>query len=282
MGDHKAISIFAGESSYRKTRSVPYPHIVRGSSLIRGKQIAERLGCKFNPESGYENDVCVYVKPNSMDAVKDDSWVDVVDGYKIVQLLLKERPGVNAIAVSEFVCGIYRSWVPNKMVVIEPHHCNFNRERRTRQEVTTVGYIGSEAAFRYRIEDMRKLVEGLGMGFKWNSTYSSRQDVIDFYKQIDIQVVWAGDRFKWGQQSIGPTKAINAASFGVPTIAYPQVCYQEIEGNYIKAETFEEVAKELVKLKDLCYYESWAAKVDWTEKYHIDKRAELYQQLEFV
>ena len=33
-----------------------------GSGIIRGEQVAHKLGAKLNPTSGYEDDVCIYVK----------------------------------------------------------------------------------------------------------------------------------------------------------------------------------------------------------------------------
>ena len=270
------ISIFARMPRYQRTYYARYPHIIRGSSVIRGIQVAEHLGCKLNPESGYENDVCIHVKPNDLDAIKDGDWVDVVDSHSLRELLI-DRPEVNVITVSELVKNMYSPVIKNQIVVIEPHHCNFDRDKRIRQEITTVGYIGSYAAFGFDFEEMKKMVEGVGLNFIYSLEYRSREDVVDFYKQIDIQLVYA--HRKVSRQSIGPTKAINAASFGIPTVAYPQVCYQEIEGKYIKAGNFDQLLDELKKLKDREYYESWATKVDWTEKYHISERAKLYKEL---
>ena len=206
--------------------------------MIRAIQMSEYLGCKLNPEEGYEDDVCIHVKPNDLDNIKDGDWVDVVDSHALRDLLI-DRPQVNIIMVSDLVNELYGPAMNNKIVIIEPHHCNFDREKRTRQDISTVGYIGSYAAFGFDLEEMKKMIASIGLDFIYNIEYSSREEVVDFYKQIDIQLVYAHRKTK--RQSIGPTKAINAASFGIPTVAYPQVCYGEIEGQYIKAGNFDQL-----------------------------------------
>lgn len=278
MGDHKTISIFAAPPSYKRSRLLNYPHILRGSSMIRGEQVATALGARFNLENGHRSDIRVYVKPNSLDHIEDGSWVDIVDGLGLIPLL-KDRPGIKTITVSEFSLSNYRNMgMLNEAVVIHPHHCNFGRERRSRNEVLVVGYIGSEVAFSHPLEDVKRRVDVLGMEFVWSVDYRSREDIVEFYKQIDIQLVWANRKVR--RQSIGPTKAVNAASFGIPTVAYPQVCYSEIDGKYIQADTIDSAMEQLRLLRDdREHYESWASKTEWTEAYHIDNIAERYRKL---
>src|SRR5512147_1268704 len=169
------ISIFADPWKYRRTVTRRYPHIIRGSSMIRGEQIADYLGCKFNPESGYDQDLCIYVKPITLDHVKDGDWVDIVDGDHIISWL-KERPGINVIVNGETSYNLYRPQIENKMAVIPPHHCNFGRELRDRRRaVKTVGYIGSPDAFGYPLDEMKRRVEDLGLNFTYSITYKNRQ-----------------------------------------------------------------------------------------------------------
>ena len=273
----RGISIFAKPSSFVKRRSLPYACLFRGSSITRGEQMADALGAKLNPIEGYEDDLCIHVKPDSMDRVRDGDWIDIIDGDHLVNWLI-QRPKVNALAISEYTAKMYRSWMNNRLVVIEPHHCNFKRERRTRTEVTTVGYIGGEIVFNYPFEEMRKHINDIGLHFVWLCDYKTRQEVVDFHKNIDICLIWSGPKFR--QQSRVPTKFINATSFGIPTVAYPQHCYQEVEGRYIRAWTVEEAMRVLEKLKyDVRWYEYWAGKVAWTENYHIDRIAERYREL---
>src|SRR3990167_7107951 len=46
-----------------RTKPIKAGHVMRVSSMIRGDQIAEYLGAKVNPTEGYENDICIYIKP---------------------------------------------------------------------------------------------------------------------------------------------------------------------------------------------------------------------------
>ena len=48
-----------------------------------------------------------------------------------------------------------------------------------------------------------------------------------------------------------PTKIINAASFGIPSIATWKVGYREFEKNFILVFAFKELIEEVKKLKNL-------------------------------
>ncbi len=77
-----------------------------------------------------------------------------------------------------------------------------------------------------------------------------------------------------------PTKIINAASFGIPSIAYPLRGYKEIEGYYVRASNMKELLTEVEKFKDKDYYKKWSGKVlKMSEKYHISEVAKLYKKL---
>jgi len=277
MGDYKTINIFAKPASYVRRGGLPYRHLFRGSSVIRGEQIASYLGAKMNPTNGHDGDLCIYVKPTTLDHIKDGSWVDILDGDHIIGLL-NDRPRVNAILNGMTSYNLFHPVLKNKLAVIPLHHCNFDGEMRNRMVVDTVGFIGSEKGFGYLLEEMKQVVGSVGLNFVYNCDFKTREDVVDFYKKIDIQVVWSHRRFR--QQSRGPMKFINAASFGIPTVGYPQECCKEIEGDYIKAGTIAELMLELDKLKDPYYYGAWSRKAaTMAEQYHISKIAELYRQL---
>jgi hypothetical protein len=282
MALNRGISIFGRECTWKKTKMLPFPHLVSASSLIRGNQIVDYLGGKWNPKEGYENDVCIYIKPHpdNFTWIKDGSWIDICDVEGYLVGILNDRPGLNAIVASDYNWNRYGADLKNKKVLIPQQHCNFDRELRTRKSIETVGFIGGELGFYSTEEDMRKIVEGAGFNFLWVTRYKTRQDVIDFYKEIDIQLVWGYPSRKRGRQTVAPLKPINAASFGIPTVAYPQASYIEVDGYYIKANTLDEIPVELNKLRDVAYYDEWASKIiPFAEKYHISKIAELYRAL---
>lgn len=105
------------------------------------------------------------------------------------------------------------------------------------------------------------------------------QDIIDYYKKIDIQVIGYFD-----YQDIPyyhPTKIINAASFGIPTVAGRRLGYKDFDNFYIPVNNMDELLAEVEKLKkDPKYYNQWSDKiVKEAEKYHISKIAQLYRKL---
>lgn len=252
--------------------------VLRVSSRIRGDEIAAYLGAKLNPVDGYENDVCIHVKPKYLDKVKDGDWIDYLDSRNLIYFL-KERPLVNVIASSECSYHYLTENLPNKVVLIPSHHINVERYRRDRKEVTTVGYIGSPSPKAFEeYENIRKHLQSVGLEFITCFDFKTREDAINLYRSIDIFLI--GDLPKSDTHQKNPTKIINAASFGVPTIAHPVVGYQEIDGYYIHASSIAEMLVEAVKLKDQAVYDEWSKKVvEMSERYHISNIAKLYQAL---
>lgn len=279
MAWDRDISIFAKEASFRPTRTLPHPHLIRGSSLIRGNQMAEYLGCRLNPDSGWEKDVCIYVKPPGLSGIRDGAWVDVMDSdHRVVVRWLRQRPAVNVITFSDMTHRQYLASVTNRLALIPQHHCNFDREVRARKDVSVAGFIGGEIGFCHSFDKMKETLSGLGMDFLVRCRYRTREEVLDFYRRIDVQVVWSHNEYRL--QPKAPLKVVNAASFGIPTVALPPRCYEEAEGHYIKVGTVDELVWEMYKLKDRDYYNGWSKKLtSWAEKYHIGRIADMYRGL---
>lgn len=257
-------------------------HLMRVSSMIRGDQIADQIGAKFNPTEGYENDTCIYVKP--MVRKGDDfvfegrkSYLDIVDGHNLGQLLL-EHPEVGVIVCSQADFDTMSSIIPNEMVVIPQHHCNYNRERRTRQGIKTVGVIGTTNAFPLLPRDLKPELRKRGIELLEYSRFFSRQDIIDFYKKIDIQIIWR----PYKKLLSNPLKMVNAASFGIPTIALDEKAFKEMEGCYIPINSLEGFLSRLDELQaDPILYSDYAQKcLEKAEEYHIENIGKLYKELD--
>lgn len=252
-------------------------HLYRGSSLVRGEQIAEYLGAKYNPASGYENDVCIYVKPN-IHVIKNfpNGFIDMIDDTKFISWL-REHPKMSGIVASKYSYDYIKNEIPNKLVFIPQQHCNFERFIRDRKIINTVGIIGLPGNFQYSVDEMRDKLAQIGLQLLVKFDFETREDVVNFYKNIDIQIIWETQNrfFK------NPLKIINAASFGIPTVGFPQNGYKEVEGYYIKAQTIDQLIEEIEKLKDEENYKT-ASKdlLSMTEKYHISKIAEMYKKLD--
>ena len=97
-----------------------------------------------------------------------------------------------------------------------------------------------------------------------------------FYQLIDVQVVWTTSQHVWKF----PLKIINAASFGIATIAFPNTGYEEMEGKYLKAKDMSEVKESINLLKNKEHYNMWSEYICTpVEPYHIDSVAVKYKEL---
>lgn len=264
------------EKSYRG-----HGHLQRVSSMIRGDQIAEKIGAKFNPESGYENDVCVYVKPHLKKGMNfkfegKRSYIDIIDGHNLGELALK-HPEVGVIVCSQTDYKIMSNVLSNKITLIPQHHCNFERLKRTRSEIKRVGIIGEESAFEHLPKELEQELTKRGIQLVKFSKFFSRQDIIDFYLSIDLQIVWR----PYKKILSNPLKIVNAASFGIPTIALEEKTFKEMDGCYIAVQDLKEFLQSLdiyikyPEIYNLCSLEC----LKNSEKYHIDNIAKLYQEL---
>jgi hypothetical protein len=273
------ISIFALDSYIGHSYAKNSPLSVRRlSSRIRGEEISEYLGAKFNPTSGYENDVCIYVKPRTLDKIPDGAYVDFLDGEFRDYWLIK-RPKIKVIAASQYSYEYMKSRLPNEIFLIPSHHLNTDRIKRDRKEIKVAGYIGtaSPAAFK-RFDEIESRLRALNIDFVSSFLFKTKQDALDLYKQIDIFV--CGDWDAYDHPYKIPTKIINAASFGIPAVAFPMMANQELEGFYEHARNMKETIAAVEKLKDESYYNEMVDKiVPMAEKYHISKVAELYRKL---
>jgi hypothetical protein len=220
----------------------------RVSSRIRGEEIAEYLGAKFNQE---RSDVNIYVKGFAHGRVKDGDYIDILDDDWTVGWL-KDKPGIKVIAMSLAHYDWLKKELKNEIVYIPHHHVNFERVARTRKEITTCGYIGAP-----------QNIKAEGFEFTDQRVYKTRQDIIDFYKKIDIQIIGDVPDVPYYH----PTKIINAMSFGIPTVSPKKIAYREVDGFYFQ---------NLEELKG-----GWDADrlIKEAEKYHISNIAKLYQQL---
>lgn len=284
------ISIFAKRAFYNvnpseeydKRTKPPRGHLQRVSSIIRADQIAEAVGAKLNPVSGYENDVCIYVKPR---VAKDGDfkfegrkkYLDIIDGHNLGQLALK-NPDLKVIVCSQADWDTMRGVIPNQLVLIPQHHCNFKREHRNAKEIKRVGVIGELPAFEYLPVFLKEQLKRRDIELVKFSKFFSREDIVKFYMSIDLQLVWR----PYKKLLSNPLKIVNAASFGVPTIALEEPAFGEVEGCYIPVKSLEEILASVdnfIKNHNL-YNEMSLRSIDKSEKYHITNIAKLYKELD--
>jgi len=264
------------------------------SGLIRGAQVANYIGAKLNPIDGYENDICVFVKMRPR-GVKNE-YIDIIDNPRYIEYS-KIRRDVGTIAISK-IAHEYISFKTNRddIVLIPQHHCNFDREKRIRKEITTVGYIGEKYSLQNYDEIEQKLAKvGLKLICKWHapmefnkskiswkSNYKTREDVVNFYKNIDIQIVWRPIVDVNVEELKNPLKLSNAGSFGIPTVSWPEKSFvSEYDGCFIPAKTIDEAISYILELKNnQKLYDEYSKKgFERSENYHIENISKLYLNL---
>ena len=252
-----------------------------GSGKIRGEQIAKHLGAKLNPKKGFKDDICIYVKCAPPKNYPKRTYIDVIEDSEGLRWV-KSHPKVGIIASSVSIrdyltCELNR----NDIVLIPQHHCNFERIKRTRKKVTTAGIIGNKHSFQYPLDELEKKLDKIGMKLKTliKPKFKDRHEVVDFYEQIDIQLIW---RPNIDDVLKNPLKLVNAMSFGIPTIAYPEInMNMAFEDHFLKPISIEEMVDCVYELKHFSmYYKSWALSgLNRAEEYHIDNIAKLYKKL---
>ena len=280
------LNINPHEPFTERTKPVPkgMGHLLRVSSMIRGDQIADQIGAKFNPESGYENDVCIYVKPyfskhqKPEDDIKFEGkpYMDMVDGHNLA-FLAKRHPEVTVIVCSQADYDIMSKELSNKIVVIPQHHCNFERDKRTRKSVRTVGIIGTQKAAQFFPIGLEKDLNKRDIKLLFFHRFFTRQDIIGFYKQIDVQIIWR----PYKKILSNPLKMVNAASFGIPTIALDEPAFKELQEIYLPCANFKEFLEKLDTLvaEPELYRKLSERCLTKAEEYHVEKIGELYKQL---
>lgn len=263
---------------------------------IRGKQIAEVLGAKQNPVSGFDKDVCIYVKVLPQDPHPKKCYVDIDDAPKALEYVM-HHPEVGVIVNSVYSAMYISTILKRDDLHVIPHpHVNWENIVRPDRPIETVGIIGCRTSFMYPVEKFKKQLASMGMILLYNKDYwkyygsvdgeteqERRQKVVAFHNSIDIQVVWRKRAFR-GMMAVmkTPSKLVNAASFGIPTIAYPEPTYlREWRGDFIQVQSIDEMLRAIEHLKN--HPEVYKKLADLARQhaqiYHIDKIVDLYRKL---
>jgi hypothetical protein len=257
------------------------------SSTIRGEQVAEKLGARF----GYDLRDCdnvVFVK--CMDnkvplKMFKNVYLDLVDSDGFLPLL-QANPEIKVIVTSSMGGRYVSARIQNRVVVIPEHHCNFERSFRTRKEVTTVGYVGSASCLDLSVIVLKEEFAKIGLDFVWlfvDGVDITRKDICDFYKKIDIQLSFRLPRLL---ENMPPElknclKLTNAGSFGIPTIGYPELCWDEFGCGFVAAGNVNDLTTVALALKDKKdFYNTVASQAfEKAQAYHIDEIATLYEEI---
>lgn len=260
-------------------------HLQRVSSILRGEQMAAYMqNARLNPESGYEKDVCIYVKPHIKPGLEYNfeghPYVDMVDGFELIHTLNK-YPDIPAIVFSDMDGETVPKYVKNKILVIPHQHVNFERAKRQRDDIRKIGVIGSEAAFGWIPEEIRRGIANRKLELVEHSIMFPRTTVAKFYLQMDVMLVWRPYNKPLKPGLYNPFKIVNASAFGIPTIALDEPAFSEMEDCYFPVETVDEFFEKLDALRDSKSLYDDIAKIclEKSDRYHISNIAELYNEL---
>jgi len=278
------LNINPHEPFSERTKPIPKNsgHMMRVSSMIRADQIAEQIKCRLNPTEDYDDDVCIYVKP--MVRKGDDFpfrgrkiYLDIVDGHNLGELV-RNYPEVKVIVCSEADKKIMLKAIPNEVILIPQHHCNYERNQRQSTEVLTVGMIGTKNAIDYLPKGFEAELNKRGIKLLFYSRFFSRQDIIDFYMKIDVQVIWR----PYKKILSNPLKLVNASSFGIPTIALDEEAFKEFDGAYLPVKDMEGFMAHLDALKATPSLYSYYSKkcLERSQNYHIENIGQLFNNLD--
>ena len=256
-------------------------HLQRVSSMIRADQIAEYLNARLNPTDNFKDDLCIYVKPSNDITFEKRSYLDICDSPTLFELA-RQNPKVGVIVASEWNKELCERILPNKIVLIPQQHCNFERQKRNRKGIKKIGCIGSRKAFDHLPVGLKEELSKRGIELVTFADFYCRKDVVDFYLNIDLQIIWRPYTDYSKDILMNSLKIQNSASFGIPTIAYDEPVFKEMGGCYIGVKSLNEFLAEVDNLiKYPSFYQDLSENcLEKAENYHIENIAKLYKKLD--
>ena len=232
-----------------------------GSSYTRGAQIADALGCRYNQSLNGFDETLIYVKrvpdDNAIKTLRKmpNVYFDLVDHANTIDVM-KNFPTVKLIVSTDVMKDFLHHFIDNEIVVISEHSCNFARDIRQERKVKVVGHVGDSLNFHLDQQKLKTALADIGLDFRFlaceRSDKNTYQEICRFYKEIDIQIAFRlPDRDLQPPIYRNPLKIINAGSFRIPTVAYPEIAYRLCAGGvFLEAWNFNEVITECKRLKD--------------------------------
>jgi hypothetical protein len=246
---------------------------------VRGQQIAEHMGAELNPTSGYEEDVNVFITYCPRIPIPRKAVMDPND-HKNQWEFISEHPELQVIAISRPEQAMFRKIFHREIHYIPDHHANYARERRPARPVMTVGTVGSRASLHLDLVDLDRRLRDIGITMQRRDMGRRREHVLQAYRTMDVQIVFRANLPD--REICDALKLSNAGSFGIPTVAYPEVSYAaEYDGCFIPAHTIEELVEGVHRLSSSpSLYQEYSDKaLARSEDYHIDAIVQRYLSL---
>ncbi len=272
-----------------------------GSGEIRGRQIAERLGSRVDPEVMADDEFGIYIKDIPRD-FRDQLnagkaiYVDIVDGYGLIPYL-RHIPEIKVIVLSSVGMAYLSGILRNELIFIPEHHCNFDNRVREDRPVRRVGYVGYPESLHLDLEQLFHGLAERGLELVVKTEFSCREEIVEFYQQVDLQITFrrhkgeatTGNLRQIGESTLlaestltGPLKLINAGSFGIPTVGFPEYTYvDEFDDCFVPVFNVSDMVDACHRLAiDEVAYRRWSERaLERSSYYHIDQILPLYQRL---
>ena len=100
----------------------------------------------------------------------------------------------------------------------------------------TVGTVGSRASLHLDLDDLDRRLRAIGITMQRRDMGRRREHVLQAYRTMDVQIVFRANLPD--REICDALKLSNAGSFGIPTVAYPEVSYAaEYDGCFLPAHT---------------------------------------------
>jgi len=256
------------------------------SSKHRGDQIAEQLGDDFMQNC--KNDTVVFLKTYvpEIAAKYSNAYIDMMDSNVFLYQQDDIAPHVKFIVNSDVAFNYVRWRTDRDIVIIPDSHINFeNYVRDCPSEIKTVGYVGNIHRLDADLEDLHTRFAAVGIEFKsliMETAYYSREYVCDFFKGLDVNISFCKHRnlYNMPPELKSHPKIVHAASFGIPTIAYPEAgfmganCWEPVR-------SLNEMVDSAVSLRsDMGGYKMLRARcLAYAKNYHVKTVAEKYKLL---
>jgi len=262
-----------------------YSHNTYASRLIRAYQIADRLDCAVNEPPSGECKNLIFVKtfPVEIEELyrQYNIFVDVVDSDVIFPTLAK-YPNIRVLAISRTAVDYIEARLENKVFYVPEHHCNFDNFIIPHRTAKIVGFVGYKECFDLPFDAVGFALDKLGLEFvcKFVDDSTTREDVVEFYKTIDIQLCFRSPRNIVGMppELKNPLKIVNAASFGIPTVSYPEISYMREFSPYLTGRTIDDICSHIERVKKLDV-DIRHQLVEKAKPYHIDKVVDIYRDM---
>jgi hypothetical protein len=264
------------------------------SGEIRGRQIADKLNVSSELyNASYNEAIDVASLPDHVVFIKSfpaeeidfllskgvTIWIDPVDADNCLVECAK-RPELKILAAGESARDYIEARVSNDVTLIPQQHCNFENHQRTNWPPKFVGYVGYLENLDVSPGRLEKVLRTVQLEFIAGvmDEKATRKQVAEFYQKLDIQITFRGPRLvkNMPPEMKNPLKVYNAASYGIPTVGFPEPSYKEFMPLY-PVRSFEDLIVQCERLKEQTPFFRTDL-LERSEEYSLDNVVKLYEK----